>query len=199
MNIAEISDHNQLWFKQTLDSLGVERDVNGNPPIFQRAMICDCVEPTDMELNMQNEFGNTLLHMYIKNPTQLEYLLKRGANVNLWNHIGWTPLTLALSLNCGARQDTERIIEAVEILVKYEAIVTFYNYRQIQGWELSSQRERLLQICSNAVKDETVNVDEIVEEIREQKEVESNLKWFSEMQFDGEHDGMNYKSKGNHK
>ena len=68
---------------------------------------------SNCDLNKQNEYGDTLLHIICKLPSQdslinLQKMLSSGANINMVNNNGYTPL-MCLAKRCHLNDSIEMI------------------------------------------------------------------------------------------
>lgn len=52
----------------------------------------------DTDINMQNKYGWSLLHIAIRNDNMevFNYLMEKGADINVVDGVGWTPLMEAV-------------------------------------------------------------------------------------------------------
>ncbi|XP_078542266.1 uncharacterized protein LOC144827992 [Lissotriton helveticus] len=120
-------------------------------------------------LNTTDQYGQTILHEVAKNwnPDVAKYLIVRGADVNKADRFGITPLHVAAALNypemvdCllksggidisavtrgkqapihyAAKYDA---VEALKILLKYEADITARDYKERTPLQLSAELDR---------------------------------------------------------
>lgn len=96
------------WFVELVSNYGVNaKDINGFTPLMLcvqngRIDMIDYLIEHNADVNQINNIGNTALFyavFYSKNQTEIiEKLLKAGADINIQNKSGVSPLTLANSM-----------------------------------------------------------------------------------------------------
>lgn len=71
--------------------------VNPNITNFEKTVVIDRLIEMGCDVNRPNDFGETALMMAVKrnNRKMMEYLLKNGANPNISDNLGVTPLIIA--------------------------------------------------------------------------------------------------------
>lgn len=71
--------------------------VNPNITNFEKTVVIDRLIEMGCDVNRPNDFGETALMMAVKrnNRKMMEYLLKNGANPNISDNLGVTPLMIA--------------------------------------------------------------------------------------------------------
>lgn len=83
----------------------------------------------EFNVNYQDEEGNTLLIAAIKGDCEsiIETLLKRGANPNIQNAYGNTPLHYAVS---------HKKFHSIDLLTQYGGREDILNHNKLQPWEV---------------------------------------------------------------
>ena len=71
--------------------------VNPNITNFEKTVVIDRLIEMGCDVNRPNDFGETALMMAVKrnNRKMMEYLLENGANPNISDNLGVTPLMIA--------------------------------------------------------------------------------------------------------
>ena len=71
--------------------------VNPNITNFEKTVVIDRLIEMGCDVNRPNDFGETALMMVVKrnNRKMMEYLLENGANPNISDNLGVTPLMIA--------------------------------------------------------------------------------------------------------
>lgn len=71
--------------------------VNPNITNFEKTVVIDRLKEMGCDVNRPNDFGETALMMAVKrnNRKMMEYLLENGANPNISDNLGVTPLMIA--------------------------------------------------------------------------------------------------------
>ncbi|WP_407457724.1 ankyrin repeat domain-containing protein [Fibrobacter sp.] len=96
------------WFVELVkETVFNQVDSNGFTPLMycilhERPRMVDFLLENEIDVNKQNSIGNTALFYAVfksKDKTELiEKLLKKGANMNIANKVGVSPLSLANSM-----------------------------------------------------------------------------------------------------
>lgn len=82
----------------------------------------------ELDINAQDKDGSTLLHRYVKYPEVVKKLLDAGANVNIPDKLGNTPLLRLFS-------STRSSYDSAYILLQYGADVNQENYHDVNALE----------------------------------------------------------------
>ncbi len=96
------------WFVELIEQKGVNIcDINGFTPLMyciqnERPKMIAFLLEQNLDINKANKIGNTALFYAVfqsKNKTEvIEKLLKKGADMNISNNAGVSPLSLANSM-----------------------------------------------------------------------------------------------------
>lgn len=96
------------WFVELVENAGVDRvDSNGLTPLMfciqnERSKMIDYLLEKEIDINRQDNVGNTaLFYAVFKSKDKIgliEKLLKKGADMNMANKAGVSPLSLANSM-----------------------------------------------------------------------------------------------------
>ena len=106
--VNAIIEHDFDWFVELVENAGVDRvDSNGLTPLMfciqnERSKMIDYLLEKEIDINRQDNVGNTaLFYAVFKSKDKIgliEKLLKKGADMNMANKAGVSPLSLANSM-----------------------------------------------------------------------------------------------------
>ena len=131
-----------------------------------------------LDINAVDKSGNARLHIAVSNRdiTEVKALLGKGADVNLENEKGLTPLLMAAS----TQLDPEVAATLVEILLQNKADANRYKGKS----PLSCAVRQGNLAAAALLLPHTEKRSLIYKEVRDEKMVEISIPWYVEMMFD---------------
>jgi ankyrin repeat protein len=127
-----------------------------NQKVYSRALMSYCNNKASLnqirkaifdgaDVNYRDVCDNTPLHKAtnIKFASAIELLIKNGANVNVQNDLGYTPLMNVIASGSWMFSKDTRGKKSISLLIDAGADLNYRNYRGLDMFDLSGQEVKL--------------------------------------------------------